>query len=113
MARAPMGFLCLMALLLVCVWALRAETRPAAGVAGGWHPASGSFAIANLDGDALPDLASIEMDRANGASTSYRIRIQLSAWPESAIGIGGPLGGLRISAADINGDDQIGLGGGP
>ena len=104
-----MGFLSMMTLLLVCGGALRAETRPAAGVAGGWHPGSGSFAIANLDGDALPDLASIEMDRANGASTSYRIRIQLSAWPESAIGIVGPLGGLRISAADVNGDDQIDL----
>jgi hypothetical protein len=103
------GSLSLMALLLVCGGALRAETRPPAGVAGGWRLGSGSFAIANLDGDALPDLASIEMDRANGASTSYRIRIHLSAWPESAIGIVAPLGGLRISAADVNGDDQIDL----
>jgi hypothetical protein len=103
-----MAFLCL-TVLLVSVGALRAETRPAASVAGGWHPGGGSFAIANLDGDALPDLASIEMDRANGAATSYRIRIQLSAWPESAIGIVGPLEGLRISAADVNGDDQIDL----
>jgi hypothetical protein len=105
MARAELCFLWPMAVLLVCVAGLRAETR----IGSGWHAGTGSFAIANLDGDELPDLATVEMDRANGAATNYRIRVQLSAWPESAIGVVGPLGGLRISAADVNGDDQIDL----
>lgn len=109
MGRAELCFLCLMALLLVCVVGLRAETQVASPIGSGWHAGTESFAIANLDGDELPDLASVELDRANGVATSYRIRVQLSAWPESAIGVVGPLGGLRISAADVNGDDRIDL----
>ena len=101
--------LCLVATLLICVAGLRAETQVAGRIGSGWGTGTGSFAIANLDGDNLPDLASVEMDRANGVATSYRIRVQFSAWPESAIGVVGPVGGLRISAADVNGDDQIDL----
>jgi hypothetical protein len=109
LARAGLLSLCLLAALLICVAGLRAETQVAGRIGSGWHAGTGSFAIANLDGDELPDLASVEMDRANGVATSYRIRVQLSAWPESAIGVVGPLGGLRVSAADVNGDDQIDL----
>jgi hypothetical protein len=109
MTRAGLLPLCVLAALFICVAGLRAETQISVRIGSGWHAGTGSFAIANLDGDELPDLASVEMDRANGLSTSYRIRVQLSAWPESAIGVVGPLGGLRISAADVNGDDQIDL----
>lgn len=109
MARAGLLFPCLLAALLLCVAGVRAETQVGGRIENGWHAGTGSFAIANLDGDELPDLASVEMDRANGLATSYRIRVQLSAWPESAIGVVGPLGGLRISAADVNGDDQVDL----
>jgi hypothetical protein len=109
MTRAGLLALWVVTALLVCAAGLRAETQVAGDIGGGWRSATGSFAIANLDGDELPDLASVEMDRANGVATSYRIRVQLSAWPESAIGVVGPLGGLRISAADVNGDDRIDL----
>lgn len=108
-ARANLYFLCSMAVVLLCAAGLRAETQVAGRIGSGWHAGTGSFAIANLDGDELPDLASVELDRANGVATSYRIRVQLSAWPESAIGVVGPLGGLRITAADVNGDDRIDL----
>jgi hypothetical protein len=109
MTRASLLPLGVLATLLVCVVGLQAETQIARPIGSGWHAGAESFAIANLDGDEQPDLASVEMDRANGLATNYRIRVQLSAWPESAIGVVGPLGGLRISAADVNGDDQIDL----
>src|SRR5277367_4291043 len=98
MTRASLLPLCVLATLLVCLVGMRAESQVARPVGSGWDAGTGSFAIANLDGDELPDLASVEMDRANGLATSYRIRVQLSAWPESAIGVIGPLGGLRISS---------------
>jgi hypothetical protein len=67
------------------------------------------FAIADLDGDREPDLALVEMGSQRSARTNYFIRLQLSAGAELAIGVSAPLGGLRVAARDVNGDDNVDL----
>jgi hypothetical protein len=67
------------------------------------------FAIADLDGDRIPDLALVETGSLRSAQTNYSIRLQFGAGPESAIGINAPFGGLRIAARDVNGDRSIDL----
>lgn len=68
---------------------------------------SGSpFAIADFDGDQLPDLAVVEVDNYSSPNSKYSIRLQFSSGSESAIGIEAPLGGLRIDSRDVNGDDR-------
>jgi len=67
------------------------------------------FAIADLDGDQRPDIAVVELQRGLATSARYSIRLQLTAKPESSISVDGPLGGLDITARDVNGDDVADL----
>lgn len=67
------------------------------------------FVLADLDGDRKPDLALVETQGGRAANTSYSIHIKLSAGAESAIGLKGPMGGLRVAARDVNGDDYLDL----
>jgi hypothetical protein len=67
------------------------------------------FVFADLDGDRIPDLASVETRLQRSANSDYAIRVKLSAGAESAIGISGPLGGLRVAARDVNGDNIVDL----
>jgi hypothetical protein len=67
------------------------------------------FVFADLDGDQKPDLALIETQSRRSAKTNYSIRIKLSAGPESAVGVNGPMGGLQVAARDVNGDDYVDL----
>ncbi len=73
------------------------------------HSAGAPFAIADLDGDQKPDVALVELGGKPSAKTSYSIRLQLSAGPESAVGVSGPIGGLQVAARDVNGDASIDL----
>lgn len=73
------------------------------------YPAALPFVIADLDGDQKPDLAMVELGSQRSAKTTYSIRLQLSAGAELAIGVNGPLGGLRVAARDVNGDDKVDL----
>jgi hypothetical protein len=73
------------------------------------HAAGVNFAVADLDGDRLPDLAVVELQIPRSASNNYRIRLQFSAGSESVIPVSAPLGGLRVSARDVNGDDNLDL----
>jgi hypothetical protein len=68
-----------------------------------------SFAIADLDGDQLPDLASIEIGQIGASSTDYWIRLQLTGSEWQAIQVIAPPGGLLIEARDVNGDNAIDL----
>jgi hypothetical protein len=73
--------------------------------------ANPSFAIADFDGDRKPDLATVEVQKANASfNTRYSIRFQLSsggAWQE--FGVIAPAGGLQIVARDVNGDSALDL----
>lgn len=64
------------------------------------------FVFADLDGDRIPDLASVETQRQRSIDSDYAIRVKLSAGAESAIGLIGPIGGLRVAVRDVNGDNN-------
>ena len=72
------------------------------------HVGGPRFVFADLDGDRKPDLALVEMQAGRSAS-NYSIRFKMSAGQESAIGVDAPIGGLKLSARDVNGDDAIDL----
>jgi len=80
------------------------EPRGLASSGGGAH-----FVFADLDGDRKPDMALVEMQSQRSADANYSIHVKLSAGAESAIGVDGPLGGLRLVARDVNGDDNLDL----
>jgi hypothetical protein len=67
------------------------------------------FVFADLDGDHKPDLALVELQNQRSAQTNYSILVKLSHGVESAIGVHGPMGGLRVAARDVNGDDHVDL----
>ncbi|MGB7727169.1 MAG: VCBS repeat-containing protein [Candidatus Acidiferrum sp.] len=67
------------------------------------------FVFADLDGDRIPDLAQVESQNPRSANANYSIHVKLSAGVESAIGVSGPIGGLRVAARDVNGDDNLDL----
>jgi hypothetical protein len=73
------------------------------------HPGGAEFAIADLDGDRIPDLAFVELGSQRSAQANYSIRLQLSAGSESAVGVDAPIGGLQVAARDVNGDEYVDL----
>jgi hypothetical protein len=71
---------------------------------------SAQFAAADLDGDGLPDVASIQPGQTNEAgNVSYWVELQLSSFGWKSIRIVGPPGGLRIRAVDVNKDCFVDL----
>jgi hypothetical protein len=77
---------------------------PAASVGPG-----AQFAIADLDGDLRPDLASIQAEPNSSGTTNYWIQLQLSTSGWQSIPVVAPAGGLRIETRDVNGDNAIDL----
>jgi hypothetical protein len=67
------------------------------------------FAVADLDGDRKPDMASVVVENVRASSTSYAIRLQFGGGGDSYIGVKGPFGGLRLAIRDVNGDDSLDL----
>jgi len=63
------------------------------------------FAIADFDGDHLPDLAVVQVESYGSQTSKYSIRLRFSGGEGAVIGIEAPLGGLRIDSRDVNGDD--------
>jgi hypothetical protein len=74
----------------------------------GRMPVIGSpFAIADFDGDRLPDLASVQVATSRNSETQYWIRFQLSTGARQSIGITAPVGGLQLASRDVNGDNFL------
>jgi hypothetical protein len=73
------------------------------------HRNGARFVFADLDGDQKPDLALVEMQSQRSAKSNYSIHVKLSAGAESAIAVNAPMGGLRVAARDVNGDDNLDL----
>jgi len=67
------------------------------------------FAIADFDGDQLPDLARVQSGPGNSYQTQYWIQLQLTHAGRQLIGVLGPAGGLQLTASDVNGDHAIDL----
>jgi hypothetical protein len=68
-----------------------------------------AFAIADFDGDLLPDLISVQTGGNSSAGTNYWIQLRLSAVGRQSIRLVAPTGGLSIEARDVNGDNTIDL----
>jgi hypothetical protein len=67
------------------------------------------FVFADLDGDRKPDMALVETQRQRSNNCDYAVRVRLSAGADSAIGVIGPSGGLRVAVRDVNGDSNLDL----
>jgi hypothetical protein len=65
------------------------------------------FAIADFDGDRLPDLASVQVATGRNSEAQYWIRFQLSTGARQSIGIVAPVGGLQLASRDVNGDNFV------
>jgi len=67
------------------------------------------FAIADFDGDSLPDFATVQPGPAMASQTNYWIRFELSLGNQQSFAISGPTGGLQIASRDVNGDSFLDL----
>jgi hypothetical protein len=65
------------------------------------------FAIADFDGDNLPDFATVQTGQMNPLQTRYWIGFQLSGGSRQSVGITAPAGGLQLTSRDINGDSFL------
>jgi len=79
-----------------------AQNNPVASIAPGLP-----FAVADLDGDRLPDLADIQTGRSNVLLTDYWVQLQLSAAGRQSIRVVAPSPSLQIVARDVNGDHAL------
>ncbi|MGA8678704.1 MAG: VCBS repeat-containing protein [Candidatus Acidiferrales bacterium] len=77
----------------------RRSTAPTSG-----HPGL-PFAIADFDGDHLPDVATVEGGYTAASVADYSIRFSLSGSGSLSIPLIAPAGGLSVEARDVNGDD--------
>lgn len=68
-----------------------------------------TFAIADFDGDSHPDDASVQTGESSDISGDYWIRLRLSASGRRYIRVAAPMGGLRVEARDVNGDNAVDL----
>jgi hypothetical protein len=94
--------------LLCCACGLIAHAAPAGAAPHALvssSPFGSSFVLADFDGDRQPDLATIqEVKQADSHGARYWITFHLSAGMDQAMGVSGPIGGLRILPDDVNGD---------
>jgi hypothetical protein len=67
------------------------------------------FAIADFDGDHIPDLAIIQTGLRSSGTTNYWIQLKFSRLEWQYIRFVAPAGGLFIEARDVNGDHVIDL----
>jgi hypothetical protein len=101
-------------LVLLLIWLVFGARGKAASV---FPPDSASsrvlvtsrFAIADFDGDSLPDLASVEIGQIGTSRARYWIGFQMSAGAHQRIGVTAPVGGLEIATRDVNGDNRVDL----
>ena len=67
------------------------------------------FAIADFDGDAQLDIATVQVGQIGASDTRYWIHFRLSSGVRQLIPVTAPLGGLHISSRDVNGDNFVDL----
>src|SRR5271154_33494 len=102
------------ALLLVCVPLFAWHPAEAAGrrsVASQSTLAAGgaNFAIADFDGDSLPDFATVQPGPVLTARTSYWIHFNFSLGNQRSFEVSAPPGGLQLASRDVNGDSFLDL----
>jgi hypothetical protein len=98
-------FFCMGFLLHSPSLAARSEgTRVSPGLTSG-----ANFAIADFDGDRLPDVATVETGPSEAAQTRYWIQFALGRGRRTGVAVSGPVGGLQIASQDVNGDSFLDL----
>lgn len=108
---APMPLVCRSLCLLFfggLLAGLASATDPSSARSTSLGP-SGSFSVADFDGDSKPDLASVLYGTSDSGRTDYLIQLQLSAAGWQSFQIPAPIGGLQIVARDVNGDHALDL----
>jgi len=100
--------------LLICgaLLSFAALTSESATRSGSLHTATAihsQFAIADFDGDQLPDFATVQMGKMTGSAAHYFIQIELSRGTLQTVSLVAPLGGLEIILRDVNGDQALDL----
>jgi hypothetical protein len=94
---------CLECLLHSPSLAARSEaTRASPGLTSG-----AKFAIADFDGDRLPDVATVEPGPSEAARTRYWIQFAFGRGRRTGVAVSGPIGGLQIASQDVNGDSFL------
>src|SRR5271168_4520287 len=68
-----------------------------------------NFAIADFDGDALPDFATVQPGPMLASRTSYWIHFSFSLGNQRSFEVSAPPGGLQIASRDVNGDTFLDL----
>jgi hypothetical protein len=68
-----------------------------------------NFAIADFDGDRLPDMATVQTGPSESAQTRYWIQFAFGRGVRTGVTVSGPAGGLQISSQDVNGDSFLDL----
>ena len=84
----------------------RADIQNVPGASIGLGP---QFAIADFDGDHIPDLASIQTGIGSSGITNYWLQVKFSTVERQSIQLVAPLGDLQIEAHDVNGDHAVDL----
>jgi hypothetical protein len=69
--------------------------------------AAPQFAIADFDGDSLPDFAIVQAGQSGSSDTRYWILFRLSTGLRQTVGITAPAGGLQLASRDVNGDSFL------
>jgi hypothetical protein len=94
-----------LACMLLC-WLVGLAERATASSAPAAQDTS-HFAIADFDGDLRPDLATVEASQSGSLDARYSIAFQLSSGVRHTLSITAPIGGLRITSRDVNGDSFL------
>jgi hypothetical protein len=101
------------ALLILCVtlfFGLPAAAARQQDVSkGGVGAAGANFAIADFDGDSLPDFAIVRPGLAMASRTDYWIHFNFSLGSQWSFEVSAPTGGLQIASRDVNGDSFLDL----
>jgi hypothetical protein len=93
-------FASIIAVCLETVTPARNWTRHEAGIVP-------QFTIEDFDGDSRPDIATVLEGPRGAVINHYRITFRLSSGGSQNIDLAAPVGGLDLSARDVNGDDFL------
>jgi hypothetical protein len=69
--------------------------------------AAANFTIADFDGDAQPDVATVQAGSVVASQTNYWIHFAFSAGHQRSVSFFAPTGGLQLSSRDVNGDSFV------
>lgn len=100
---------CLLSLLVAFVTGRASARSNAETTALASAPPGLPYAVADFDGDNLPDMAAAEGGFASASVANYSIRFNLSGTGSLSIPLIAPAGGLSVEARDVNGDHILDL----